>query len=195
MGFSISWIAVKTDEYNSLFELLGLTQTEEEDEYFESQFTGSALQNGWFLLVGQGCGNRLVNNDTLKELSEFGPTIGCSIEEHVMYSSVEKWEYGVEKWSITHYAQKGIYNLEASDALPDSFVPMQNKVRSEQDVEGGEKADVDLIFDIPLLMASELTGFKHDEDCNSLAQPMPVIFLDQLKKPQVEVKRPWWKLW
>ena len=30
--------------------------------------------------------------------------------------------------------------------------------------EGGEKADVDYIFEIPLKVAQSLVGFKHDED-------------------------------
>jgi hypothetical protein len=197
MGFSIAWIAVQTENHDSIFELLDVSPTNEEDEYFESKFSGSALKNGWFLLVGQGCENRLVQKDVLSDLSELGPTVACSIEEHVMYSSVEYWSSGSKKWSASHDAQKGMYNLETSGALPDSFDSFKIKLSKDQDAEGGEKADVDLIFDIPLLLASELTGFKHDEDCESLAQPNPVVFTEKGKTTTATntVKRPWWKLW
>jgi hypothetical protein len=196
VGFSISWIAVKAENHDSIFELLDVNPTDEEDEYFESKFSGSALKNGWFLLVGQGCENRLVNHDVLSELSEFGPTVACSIEEHVMYSSAEYWDSGSKKWSVAHDAQKGMYNLEASGALPNSFENLKTKVSNDQDAEGGQKADVDLIFDIPLLLASELTGFKHDEDCESLAQPHPVVFEEKgIATKTNTAKRPWWKLW
>jgi hypothetical protein len=33
---------------------------------------------------------------------------------------------------------------------------------------GGDDADVDYIFEIPLKLAKELVGFKHDEDCPHL---------------------------
>ncbi len=195
MGFSIAWIAVKTENHDSIFELLEVSPTTEEDEYFESNFSGSALKNGWFLIVGQGCENRLVQQSVLSELSELGPTIACSIEEHVMYSSAEYWCSGLRKWSAAHDAQKGMYNLETNGVLPSSFENLKIKVSTDQDAEGGEKADVDLIFDLPLLLASELTGFKHDEDCKVLAQPNPVVFTDQSKTTTSTVKRPWWKLW
>ncbi|MEM5553274.1 hypothetical protein WNY63_21455 [Pseudoalteromonas neustonica] len=196
MGFSIAWIAVQTENHDSIFELLDVNPTSEEDEYFESKLSGSALKNGWFLLVGQGFENRLVQNDVLSELSEFGPTVACSIEEHVMYSSAEYWSSGSKKWTAVHDAQKGRYNLETSGSLPISFESLNARVTKEQDAEGGEKADVDLIFDIPLLLASELTGFKHDEDCESLAQPNPVVFSEKgVATTATTVKRPWWKLW
>ncbi len=194
MGFSISWIAVQTEDHDSIFELLGVIPTTEEDEYFESQFAGSSLKNGWFLLVGQGCDNRLVQKNVLCELSKFGPTIACSIEEHVMYSSVEYLSSGSSEWSVVHDAQVGMYNLEDSGTLPESFEPLKNRIKSDQDAEGGEKADVDLIFEIPLLLALELTGFKHDEICESLAQPSPVVFLEK-GQTKSTVKGPWWKLW
>lgn len=196
MGFSISWIAVRAENHDSIFELLGVNPTDEEDEYFESKFSGSALKNGWFLLVGQGCENRLVSQHVLSELSSYGPTVACSIEEHVMYSSVEYWDSGSKKWSVAHDAQKGIYNLEASGALPNSFESLKTKVSKDQEAEGGQNADVDLIFDIPLLLASELTGFKHDEDCESLAQPHPVVFKEKgIATKTNTARRPWWKLW
>ena len=195
MGFSIAWIAVQTENNDSIFELLDVSPTTEEDEYFESKFSGSALKNGWFLLVGQGCENRLVQKDVLSELSQFGPTVACSVEEHVMYSSAEYWCSGSKKWSAAHDAQQGMYNLETSGALPNLFESLKIRVSKDQDAEGGEKADVDLIFDIPLLLASELTGFKHDEDCESLAQPNPVVFSEKGRTTTTTVKRPWWKLW
>lgn len=193
MGFSISWIAVQTDKHDAIFELLEVTPTTEEDEYFESQFSGSALHNGWFLLVGQDCDNRLVQKDILRELSKFGPSVACSVEEHVMYSSAEYWVSGVKQWFASHDAQKGMYNLETTGVLPESFENIKTTAFKDQAVEGGEQANVDLIFDIPLLLAAELVGFKHDEDCKSFAQSCPMVFHD--KGIVAFDKKPWWKLW
>ncbi|MCG8670509.1 MAG: hypothetical protein MI867_13915 [Pseudomonadales bacterium] len=195
MGFSISWIAVQTENHDAIFDLLDVSPTTEEDKYFESQLSGCALKNGWFLLVGQDCDNRLVQKDILSDLSEFGPTLACSIEEHVMYSSAEYWESCSKKWSVSHDAQKGMYNIETTGMLPESFKNVKASAFKEQDAEGGQKADVDVIFDIPLLLVSELTGFKHDEDCESLAQQSPVVFTENGIPKTGSVKKPWWKLW
>jgi hypothetical protein len=40
-----------------------------------------------------------------------------------------------------------------------------------------------------LLLAKDLTGFKHDKDTTCLAQPTPVVFIDEARST-----KPWWKL-
>lgn len=191
MGFSISWVAIQSDDHSSVFEMLGVEPTGEEDEFFESKFSGAALKNGWFLLVGQRCQNRLVREDVLRQLSGLGAVIACSIEEHVMFSSAEMWNSGAQIWAVSHDAEEGMFNLEASGLLPASFEGLQSRIYDAQGAEGGDSADVDLIFDVPLLLAAETTGFKHDEDCDCFAQKSPVVFLDRLHPG----KRPWWKCW
>jgi hypothetical protein len=87
---------------------------------------------------------------------------------------------------------KGIYDLDYRGETPDSFESLRNQIFKKQDEEGGDKADVDLVFDIPLLLASEFTGFKHDEDRDCFAQACPVVFTDLRKD---STKRAWWKIW
>jgi hypothetical protein len=40
-----------------------------------------------------------------------------------------------------------------------------------QAAEGGDAAEVDYIFEIPLLVAKALVGFKHDERCDLMEDP------------------------
>jgi hypothetical protein len=196
MGFSISWLAVQTERHGELFKLAEVCPTDEKDEYYESPISGASLQGGWFLLVGKKCDNRLIQAEFLTNVSKLGATLACSIEEHVMYCSASLWNAGSESWSVWHDPQnKGIYDLEYRGKTPDSFVSLRNKIFKKQDEEGGEKADVDLVFDIPLLLASELTGFKHDEDCDCFAQAYPVVFTDQASLRKEGAKRAWWKIW
>jgi hypothetical protein len=190
VGYSIAWIAVQTPDQASLFERAQVRPTDEVDECFESPVSGTALNGGWFLLVGQGCDHRLIDRALLQSLSVRWPYVACSIEEHVMFSSAAFWHAGTEVWSASHDAQKGIFNLAVSGELPGSFDQLRESKFREQEAQGGPAADVDLIFEVPLLLAKELTGFKHDEAPTCLAQPAPVAFVDQ-----VQHRRPWWKPW
>lgn len=61
----------------------------------------------------------------------------------------------------------------------------------DQQNEGGQDAAVDLVFDVPLLLAKELTGFKHDEQ-PTVFERAPTAFRD-LSAPMRG--RPWWKVW
>jgi len=179
MGYSIAWIAVQTPNQASLFEQARVHPTDEADEYFESPILGAALNGGWFLLVGQSCDHRLIDPSLLASLSGRWPCVACSIEEHVMFSSAVFWRGGVQVWSAAHDAQKGIFNLVASGDLPSSFANLRQRTLQEQEAEGGQTANVDLVFDVPLLLAKELTGFKHDEEPTCLAQPTPIAFVDE----------------
>jgi hypothetical protein len=38
-------------------------------------------------------------------------------------------------------------------------------MEAKQKQEGGDEANVDYIFEIPLLVAKSITGFKHDQVC------------------------------
>lgn len=194
MGYSLAWVAVKTKDHESLFELTKVAPTDEKDEYYETPISGAELKNGWFLLVGQGCDHRLISDNQLAVLSARWECLSCAIEEHVMFSSASLWKQGSEVWSVSHDAQKGISNVESSGDTPKSFSSLREKMLECQEAEGGDSADVDFVFDVPLLLAKELTGFKHDEESDCLAQPSILAFED-LSKRRSHKSKPWWKLW
>jgi len=190
VGYSVAWIAVQTTDHTALFTEAGIRSTNEPDEAFESPIAGAALTNGWYLLVGQGCNHRLIGRALLSSLSARWPCVACSVEEHVMVSSASLWNAGHEVWSVSHDAQRGRFDLTAAGNLPAAFDELRRRTIREQEAEGGEKAGVDVIFEIPLLLAKEITGFKHDEEPTCLAHPA-VAFVDEGSPP----KGPWWKIW
>ena len=187
MGYSIAWIAVETPDQSSLFQQLQLRRTNQTDEYFESPISGVALNGGWFLLAGN-CAHRLIDPKILAAISSQWPCVACSVDDHVMFSSASFWSNGAEVWSATHDAQEGILHLATTGHVPASFPELHQRLLQQQEAEGGETADVDFIFDLPLLLARELTGFKHDEKLSNLAEPTPVAFIDEARKPL-------WKFW
>ncbi|CZF81262.1 hypothetical protein [Grimontia marina] len=199
MGFSLSWVAVKTDDQSAVLKSLGLTATTETDEYFESDFAGAALLDDWYLVVAKKADNQLISEGSLTALSQVGMVIACAVEEHVMTSSAECWFFGQRRWQVTHDGQKDRLNLTAEGQLPARFETLKAQYMTEQKAEAGESTDIDLIFDIPLILASALVGFKHDEDCSDvLANGLP-LKLSVSQAPEttftLEIKKPWWKFW
>jgi len=189
MGFSNAWIAVKTSESERLFEAVRASPTDEPDDDYATGLCGAPLEGGWFLFIGRGCDHRLIDPDFLASVSSLGRTVACSVEEHVMFSSAALWEAGAESWSIVHDAQQGMFDLTESGDVPPSFEPIRASALEEQEREGGEDSEVDFIFDVPLLVAKELTGFKLDETPDCLAAPHILAFTDEAPR------RPWWKFW
>jgi hypothetical protein len=49
-------------------------------------------------------------------------------------------------------------------AAPEPLTEIRQRLEAEQQEEGGEDADVDLISDVPLELAKSLCGFKHDDE-------------------------------
>ena len=186
MGFSIAWIAVKTDRLDELFQALGAKATTETDECFESELAGVQLPGGWYLLQGQGCDHPIISEKSLSQTSTLGETIACSVEEHVMFSSAEYWLDGGRSWSITHAAENGMFDLATTGLPPDAYDTIKAELVAAQHAEGGEDADVDMIFDIPLQVARSLCGYKHDEPPEW--QELPVAF-----KTGTPGKKSWWK--
>jgi hypothetical protein len=176
MGFSISWLAVRTDDLDRLFEMAGVTPTAESDEWLESEFSGSGLQDGWYFFQALGCDHPIISGDSLSQISTLGETVACSVEEHVMVSIAEGWCDGARSWKIAHNAQEGMFDLSADGELPAHFDAIKDDFVSQQNAEGGEDAGVDFIFDIPLRVAKKICGYKHDEGSPPWMPPGPVAF-------------------
>lgn len=164
MGFSISWLAVKGKESEVVLRDLGLTPTGERDELpAESPIGGASLQGGWYVIVFDRYEHELVRDHILQRISEDCEVVAAGAEEHVMCCFAVAWQDGQRIWWSQHDAQKGLYNLEVEGSPPERFDSLRRQRREEQDAAGGDNADVDFIFDIPLEAAKTVCGFSHDE--------------------------------
>jgi hypothetical protein len=85
-----------------------------------------------------------------------------------MASSAELWSGGRRTWWISHEGEDGPKGLETDGALPASFSAIRSELEEAQRAEGGDDAEVDYLFDIPLRVAQSIVGFKHDEDCSHM---------------------------
>jgi hypothetical protein len=59
--------------------------------------------------------------------------------------------------------------LEVQGHPPASFTEIRHDMEHAQESAGGDKADVDYIFEIPLAVAKSIVGFKHDDNYTALA--------------------------
>jgi len=142
----------------------------------------------------KGCDHPIISGSSLSKISALGETIACSIEEHVMVSVAEGWISGTRSWSIGHDAQNGMFDLSSSGNLPAHYEGIKTELISQQNAEGGDDADVDYIFDIPLQVAEQICGYKHDEDSSPWVPPGPVAFTKS-GTSRAPGGKPWWKVW
>lgn len=162
MGFSGSWFAVQCDRERALLEL-DLAPAREIGEQLPKGLAVADLPDGWLLFFSFDFDQAF--RPQMVGLSRHGPAVGCAIEEHVMIQEARGFTDGAEVWRVTHDPNRGesLYHLEVAGAPPAQLASIHAELKAEQDAEGGEDADVDLICDVPLNLARSICGFKHDE--------------------------------
>jgi hypothetical protein len=164
IGFSVSWIAVRGKDSEVVLGELGLSATGERDELpGESPIGGAGLDGGWYVVVFDRYDHPLTGDEVLKELSRGCDVVAAGAEEHVMASDAEGWRDGERVWSIAHDADQGLQHLELEGSLPEGFEALRHERFEELEDAGGDEADVDYVFDIPLDVATQITGFSHTD--------------------------------
>lgn len=109
-----------------------------------------------------------------------------------MFSSAEYWVGGAMVWRAEHVGENGPIHLKTSGVLSPGFETMAAAHKEQQTADGGETADVDHYFDIPLNAAKVIIGFKHDEE-------VPGVDYDKFellsKAGSRKEKGLWWRFW
>ena len=159
MGFSLSWIAVRGKAPEAVNALLGLRSTGIRQEVAESAHNAIALPGGFYLVIFN---RKELSAHFLRRISRSAPLVYGFVEEHVMYSTLAEWENGQELWAVVHDAQEGTMDLQVRGSPPHPYGSIRDRLVAEQKAES-EPAEVDYIFDIPVELGKELTGFRHDE--------------------------------
>jgi hypothetical protein len=166
MGISNSWFAVRGCARDEALGQLGFETGPEigGDWPPRGRFAVGELPGGWLLLISPDLKDAF--SDRFVALSAGRDAVACAVEEHVMYQEARGYRDGAEVWRVVHDCNKGesVFHLEVAGAPPGPFEDIRTKAVAEQEAEGGEDADVDLICDVPLDLAKSICGFKHDDE-------------------------------
>jgi hypothetical protein len=160
MGFSISWVAFENLSKAEVLMRTRFRDTGVPDEANEAPFSVAALPTGWVVLFSSDFDYGTAEH--LAALSSGAVVVSCQVEEHVMFSAAHCSTDTREAWSVSHDSQRGRYDVVTRGALPSAFAPIKMRLNSRQDDSGGAASDVDYTFDIPVELAAEMTGYRHD---------------------------------
>jgi hypothetical protein len=184
MGFSLSWVAVNGKSAAKVQEELGLKGTGQYEEIFESPYTGFLLPKGFYLVVANES-EELATEKVLKSLSAGCEAIACFVEEHVMVSQVALWKNGQMVWSVAHDSQKGIEHLDTCGVPPAEFASVCSQKMAAQKASGGSKAEADHVFDVPVDLAEQITGYRYDKDVPGLGEAPYEVLEKRKAKPWI----------
>jgi hypothetical protein len=138
---------------------LGLRPTGEVEEIPESPISSLALGE-WFLVVANDFA--FVERAPLARIAQRAELVTCAVEEHVMISAASGWKAGLRSWAVRHEAERGITHLDVSGNVPPNYTVIRDSQLKKQADARGKKAGADYVFDVPVLLAEALTGFRHD---------------------------------
>ncbi len=163
MGYSIAWIAVRGTTKEEVLARLALADTGDPDEANESPVSGAALPNGAYLLFFNDMAHPATQAPSMARLSEGCEALGCQVEEHVMASAAFAYRNGAKVWDVVHLAEQGLYHLEVNGSPPALLDTIHTEMKATQDEQGGDDAQVDCLFEVPLMLATAYFGYRHDE--------------------------------
>jgi hypothetical protein len=162
MGFAVSWLAVRGKAQQDVLSQLRLRETPDRERVPESDIVASTLPSGWYLVFYSRDPTSL-NMPMLAAISSGAEVITCAVEEHAMVSIAEGWRDGIKVWSVSHDSERGLTDLDTTGALPIAFSSIRDELLEKQN-RAGAKSDVDYVFDVPVELARNETGFRHDAD-------------------------------
>lgn len=165
MGYTLSWIAARDNSSDKLNNALQLRASGVREDFAESDCTSARLPSGYYLVIFK---REELSRALLSDVSRSVPLLYGWVEEHVMYSTVAAWEQGKEHWAIVHDAQNDIMDLQVRGTPPERYHVIRDRLFAEQAADGGENAEVDHIFDIPVDLAYELIGYRYDKDIDGM---------------------------
>lgn len=163
MGYSIAWIAVRGKTKDEILARLALADTGQPDDANESPVSGAALPGGGYLVFFNDMAHPATQAPSMALLSAGCEALGCQVEEHVMASAAFLYRDGVKAWDVVHLAEQGLYHLAVDGTPPALLDTIHREMKATQDEQGGAEADVDCLFEVPLMLATALFGYRHDE--------------------------------
>jgi hypothetical protein len=196
MGYSLSWLALEDADGVVAAECLGLEQTSERSEPGEAPLVGAALPGGWYLVVADRCDHLLVSDPVVRVASRDRAVVAVSLEEHVMVSVASLWSASERRWRVSHRERdEDVRDLAVSGEPPSTLAAVVEEARRAQDHEPSDANGVDHFFDVPLVLARQLAGFKHDDFPTPGVDGAFVALRAVPGGALAGARRLWWRFW
>lgn len=160
MGFRATWIAIPAAESSDVLTRLDLRETKQKDETNDAPFSGALVAGDWYIIFS----NEPTFADDLgaATLSNIERLIICTIDETSMVSISSEYRNGSKLWSIEHDAQIGDLHLEVQGAPPKALKPIRETFLKQQKSQDETGLLVDFLFEVPIELAANITGYRHD---------------------------------
>jgi hypothetical protein len=176
MGHSLCFLAVRGKVSHLILSELNLRRTGEREKIPESRITGVELPSGCYVVIMQQ-ETELLHDAVLSQMSLECECVACFVDEHAMVSSSVGWKNGRKMWTATHDAQQGRDHLKLRGEFPSLFGPILENGKAKQKADGP-----DYLFDVPIALARELSGFSYDKEIPGLnGEPYEVLTAGQQK--------------
>lgn len=186
MGIALSWVAVKGLQPDEVLSRLELARTDEESSYPFDGVVAHPLPDGGFLVAARGCGHRIIRADSMARLSAACQALSCDIEEHVGFVASTLWEDGRQVWEVRYESDDDPENIFCKGQVPARVHELLEQVEPMD----SENFEGHYHMDIPLILAKEFSGYRHDED-DTRFEATPFETLKDLRG-----KTSWWRsLW
>ena len=175
MGFNMSWIFVDQIDLDDLYAALDVKSTGQAADPYDLgtkrvPLAGLRPKDGWCAIFGRYSFVLDITIGTdpprLARLPAKSRAVSCVVLEHANISHASLWQ-GREIWQVHNQPTKEQpEHLDFWGDLPPSFIgaweaALQKRRESDARRKPGEWG-VDYVFDVPLIAAAEITGFRHD---------------------------------
>ena len=193
MGFAISWVACHGKAPELLREEFGCRTTGKFGEH--ADLMGRILPSGWYVMIANRCDHPIVSAPVLSMISRGCSVIACSIEEHVMYCASSLWRHGEKDWGLEHQGDRDVSDLTVTGSPPEALQQIRQICADKQADEPRGRYSVDWFFEIPLEIAKDAAGFRHDKAIPGI-EPESFEILEVIAGGLLASRtRPWWRLW
>ena len=163
MGLTLSWVAVSGLGKDEVLARLDLEDSGEPAEFYRRRAqTCADLPNGWVLLARGEIDD--FKAAELATLSQGARLLSAYCSETVMFSGASGWTDGVRQWAVDHNPERGLSDLGVAGEPPPELAAILAQARAVQEEEGGDEADVDVVFDVPKDLVSAFCGWHPDRD-------------------------------
>ncbi|MFM2450561.1 MAG: hypothetical protein RIS44_3011 [Pseudomonadota bacterium] len=158
MGLSISWLAVAMKPAKQVLKELRLRDTGIPAIPGDAAAVGSTLPNGRFVVALNQFWHPMIHPESIETLSYECVVVACAEYENVNASLACLWRDGEEVWRVSHVLDEGEGHFEIEGSPPTSTESALAEARKK-----GKLENYDAVFSLPVRLAHEICGFRHDE--------------------------------